>query len=786
MSSQCLSCGENQTQHTCTICKQPLCVICAQKINGLHVEEHDPDFVHAGCTKTAAVASTSSGKSKTKTKAKKKKKTKAKKKKKKKRRAMLISRPMHDSLITSAMGTEKSSKAKKTRVDYRYYAFEVLNWFVQNEIKNCLMTVPAKFQIAILEERGTDPPRCTRFLRREQYYWFDFTKIDKFAIPFKAYLESLREILHDEDEQKNPDELDPAKVSSLKKYRSALYHYRASAVCQTDGQSRLQIDAEKIRAYEAAMKSFMGGKTKEHAQLKLSGKRESNAKDKITDFFYSKVCYKYCEMGKPHSHFFWVTLAQSCGRGKEIGHINTSHFSVEDDSIVITFYDTKGDQTSEIPIDLHFFANPFAWHKCLFFSLGALVLTQSGPFEKGKIFSGKTPNSTVREQLNNLFSEEEMERQFGLHPDGVGLHSVRKYILTKIANASEKPPHPTAIDIRGGHNLELVKGAYYSYDSRGDCRIGRLMIADEGTPEINCYPPHWIDPEDAFVWETIDDCCPWLSQEGPNFRKAAVFAIASVVHASEEVVASNDLYPALIQTELFQRKDVLKKLRDKLTGIYESKCNPPMVRHGICTSDLTLARIENNQKNLPRAVAEAMGTHHGFDAVLDEMKEMRNLLQSTMDFDDAMVCIDSSPNSTFTWDDGSQRHIPQYFRFNAANVMSAWVMWHSGNRHFKAKTSDGMTKTIRIIPYKHINSKDCKKVRHLQRARSRWRKVMGFLENELEKKIPNWHNSPGSSNVRRAVSQLVPSSKKNKYEGNHPWMQSVDSIYNNVMCNDKK
>ena len=61
-----------------------------------------------------------------------------------------------------------------------------------------------------------------------------------------------------------------------------------------------------------------------------------------------------------------------------------------------------------------------------------------------------------------------MTRRFGLKLDEIGLHSARKFVLSKLANASENPP--------------------------GDMRIGRLMIADEGTREIMCFPPGWMHP----------------------------------------------------------------------------------------------------------------------------------------------------------------------------------------------------------------------------------------------------------------------------------------------------
>ena len=64
-----------------------------------------------------------------------------------------------------------------------------------------------------------------------------------------------------------------------------------------------------------------------------------------------------------------------------------------------------------------------------------------------------------------------------------------------------------------GHSLATIDKVYYSHEARGDMRIGRLMIADEGTREIMCYPPHWKNQNDERLWECVDECvsCGYLN-----------------------------------------------------------------------------------------------------------------------------------------------------------------------------------------------------------------------------------------------------------------------------------
>ena len=214
--------------------------------------------------------------------------------------------------------------------------------------------------------------------------------IHLFAIPMTNFIESLREIVTEEDDEEDfLQNLRPAKLATLKKYRSALYHYRESAVIQVDGRTQLEIDASRIRSYESHMKAYMSGKAKESEQLKQSGKLQSNIKRKFTQAYYSGAGIRYASQSNTSGHFFFQTLVQSCGRGCEIGYMNETHFFVEDDSIVITFYDTKGDTEHKFPINVHFYANPFQWHDCFFVSFGAYVLCRQGPFKMDASLTGK-------------------------------------------------------------------------------------------------------------------------------------------------------------------------------------------------------------------------------------------------------------------------------------------------------------------------------------------------------------------------------------------------------------
>ena len=694
---------------------------------------------------------------------------------KKKRRAKVVSRPMTNELVINAMQTQKKGKADKTHVDNRRYIFQILQWFADNDFKDCLQEVDANFKVACLETRGSSEPKTKNRFFPDKYLWFDFVKIDRFAIPMSNFIESLREVVTTEDDiEEDLEKLRPAKLATLKKYRSALYHYRESAVLQADGRTQLDIDASRIRSYESAMKGFMSGKAKESEQLKLSGKMQSNVKRKFTQQFYSGAGKKYSENSNTPGHFFFHTLVQSCGRGAEIGFMNETHFFVEDDSIVITFYDTKGDLEHKFPINIHFYANPFQWHDCFFFSFGAYVLCRQGPFKNGRIFDGKTPTSTHREQLTNLFPPQELEKVFGLKSNEVGLHSARKFILSKLSNASENPPSDRAISLRAGHSLATIDKAYYSHEARGDMRIGRLMIADEGTREIMCYPPHWKNPNDKMLWEYIDECVPWLSECSAGFKAAAAMAIASIVYHADILMQDPCRHPELLRTVLFQ-SNMIHDLKNSLTGIWVSERDPPLIRTGINNTDIRLMAIQKGIEDLPAKV-HANGVNTELDALKTSIHDLKTLIQNNQDFVGSNVGVDACPANSFQWGDGTERSIPENFTLSARNVMSGWCLWHGGNRHFKYIDGD-KEKKVRIIPYKYLTRQDLRKQRRLQIRYSKWKFVMLYLENKLKIVMPNWDKEgANSSKVRRKLSQLIPSNAT-KYEGNHPWNQSVARVY---------
>lgn len=70
------------------------------------------------------------------------------------------------------------------------------------------------------------------------------------------FIESLREIVNDDELECAEKDLRPAKLATLKKYRTAIFHYRENAVQQSDGRTHLNIDASKIHMYESAMKAY--------------------------------------------------------------------------------------------------------------------------------------------------------------------------------------------------------------------------------------------------------------------------------------------------------------------------------------------------------------------------------------------------------------------------------------------------------------------------------------------------------------------------------------------------
>ena len=128
---------------------------------------------------------------------------------------------------------------------------------------------------------------------------------------------------------------------------------------------------------------------------------------------------------------------------------------------------------------------------------------------------------------------------------------------------------------------------------------------------------------------------------------------------------------------------------------------------------------------------------------------------------------------TYTHPDDSIRRIPPDFTIGKTNIIDAWRMWHGGNKRCGAESNKTVC-AYKDIPWTHLDGETLKKTR---REWCLWRKIMGYLEAQLDE-TPSpthaWRSHPATHH--RTIMLLVTVIPKGTSTGKRTTQPSMNSV----------
>lgn len=204
--------------------------------------------------------------------------------------------------------------------------------------------------------------------------------------------------------------------------------------------------------------------------------------------------------------FLTLTWNLMC-RSKNTVHVMREHISWTDDAMQVQFAHTKKDREGRNGgWKRAIFANPFKPEICCPSSV-ARFLAMNPTVAHGPLFSGSRQYDRFRKILERVLrAHEEEVRSFGVLPEDIGVHSIRKGAATYASNISTSNATFAAVCHRAGWSMGGTKDRYLQFEAAGDQVVGRTVAGLEvHTFRFLVSPPHFQlrDPNETV--DTTDD-----------------------------------------------------------------------------------------------------------------------------------------------------------------------------------------------------------------------------------------------------------------------------------------
>ena len=174
--------------------------------------------------------------------------------------------------------------------------------------------------------------------------------------------------------------------------------------------------------------------------------------------------------------------------------------------------ETKMDKTGKFVQEKNCYLNPLRGqeHFCLFTALGVyLSVNQEHLSSTEKIFIDpgaelcSASQSFGRQicEIANRYSHVVKNFYRLSHFD---IHGLRKGSDTQALSATTCPPMFTSIAACGEWSMGKVLDIYFQFAADGDCYLGQLLsLKDPNSVEFDSPCPHWHNPNDPVVMETL-------------------------------------------------------------------------------------------------------------------------------------------------------------------------------------------------------------------------------------------------------------------------------------------
>ncbi|KAJ8561846.1 hypothetical protein ON010_g7833 [Phytophthora cinnamomi] len=272
-----------------------------------------------------------------------------------------------------------------------------------------------------------------------------------------------------------------------------------------------------------------------------------------------------------------------------------------------------------------------------------------------------------------------------------GTHSIRKGVARFASSGSTGGPSIESVCLRCGWSLGGVQGRYFRYEAAGGQYLGRVVAGlRHNSVEFAALPPHFTDPNDAFVQDCTLQMFPALKQEA-HITPVLQLRLASIVTHAEFLRKTLQLQHALLSSFVLRYPDILNRFNVMLSTGSSSWMRATGISPHV--------ELFQQHQETHRALSQLPGVLLDGFATLREEKcvgqqnitrenissTIRDLLQEAglwraHEEIQQMTARSDPCNIVYHWkSDGRFHRMPEAFIFPLLDALSVWCMWWLGH-----------------------------------------------------------------------------------------------------------
>jgi hypothetical protein len=332
------------------------------------------------------------------------------------------------------------------------------------------------------------------------------------------------------------------------------------------------------RIFRQKISTYLSSFKKERRVAARSGLTEEHDADPLHFPLYTKLCMWFIVDSDIFAWVYQILLWNCMGRSSSVDRLGLHNLKLGTDSLIVTYDDSKTDNTGERVHPKNIYANPYNPFISPFLALAVWCALSPDQFNRtDALFLHKGTELGVatrkfgmhlRAVLNNNAAE------VATHGDGdrIKAHSARKGTATFLTAGTTDPPPLPSVGHRGEWSLGKVQDIYFNFAQPGDHYIGRMLAGlDSTSSTFGVLPPHFTcGIENDDVKEALYSCFGGILNARPNIVNLPgtfLLLLASIVYHEKwlvEFVSRNNNHP-FANIMILQNHELLVKIRPLVT-----------------------------------------------------------------------------------------------------------------------------------------------------------------------------------------------------------------------------
>jgi len=483
--------------------------------------------------------------------------------------------------------------SEKTRVTYRNTNIIFLFWIYEGTYKTELLNEDYIKELNEIEENHMD----IKFVRRKQ------REISK------RWLESI------ENEGNCPVILSNLTYTIFSRYLAkrkkdksnkktylskATYGCIQSALCHMYRMSDVHFPDD---FYADLSKMMSGLKKRVQRQKQKDGLRIEEGKSPMSMQIFILLCKYFVQQPDDDSilsHTFLTLEWNLMARSDSVTSCHVNHIEWRNDSLVIFFAHSKGDQEGVNRLQpWHIYANPAQPFICPVLALAKYLFANPSILSsEDKLFPGGSQYSRFMKCFRRVIIHLKDEiKKLGCDIKNLGSHSARKGAATLAACGCTVSPPMASICLRAGWSMGPVKERYLFYEKAGDQFVGRTVCGlSPLSVEFATGPPHFnLESEDEKkILDTTLEA--FVGEEGKKkIQKQTWYAInmlfASLLYHYDYLKSNLHRKSSLFACFLFTDFPQVLKSKVRVSYPWDKDDNSPVLT-GIPPHILVLAQLD--------------------------------------------------------------------------------------------------------------------------------------------------------------------------------------------------